>query len=60
MGTLFTVLMVLGAAFAAIVLAVAGDWMLAELAVAFGTIAFTLAIDHGADSCVGSLQCRRD
>jgi hypothetical protein len=47
MDAFFTVLVVLGAGFTAIVLAVTGDGMFAQLAGAFGAVADTLAIDHG-------------
>jgi Na+/H+ antiporter NhaC len=60
MDTFFTVLVVLGAGFTAIVLAVSHDRMLAELALAFRTIADAV-IGHGVDSSgwwsSGSRQC---
>ena len=46
----FTVFMVFGAGFAAVVLAVTCDRMLAQFAVAFRAVAFTFAIDHESDS----------
>ena len=49
-GAFFAVFMVLGAGFAAIVFAVAGDGMLAQLARAFGAIAFIVTADHESDS----------
>ena len=52
MAALFTVFVMLGAGFAAIVLAVPHDRMLTKLAVAFRTVTFTV-IGHGADSFCG-------
>jgi hypothetical protein len=50
---LLTVFMVFGARLAAVVLAVAGDWMLAQFAGAFRAVADTFAIDHESDSWGG-------
>jgi Flp pilus assembly protein TadB len=49
-GAFFAVFMVLGAGFAAIVLAVARDGMLAQFARAFGAIADIVTADHESDS----------
>ena len=46
----FTVFMVFGAGFAAVVLAVTCNRMLAQFAVAILAVAFTFAIDHESDS----------
>ena len=48
--TFFTVLVMLGARFAAIVLAVASNRMLAQLAGTFGTVAGAFTVDHESDS----------
>jgi hypothetical protein len=53
MGALFAVLVMLGAGFTAVMLAVAHDRMFAELAVAFRTVTDAFFIGHGADSFCG-------
>jgi hypothetical protein len=50
MRALFAVLVVLGAGFTAVMLAVTHDRMFAELAVAFRTVTLAFLIGHGADS----------
>jgi hypothetical protein len=53
MGVFLAVLMVFGTGFTAVMLAVTGNRMFAELAGTFRTIADTFAVNHGADSsCV--------
>jgi hypothetical protein len=59
MGAFLAVLMVLGAGFTAIMLAVAGNRMLTEFAGTFWTIADTFAVDHDSDS-FGMCMCRID
>jgi hypothetical protein len=55
----FTVFVVLGAGFAAVVFAVAGDRMLAQFARAFRAVAFTFTVDHKSDSMGGGRPVSR-
>jgi|PersoiStandDraft_1058852.scaffolds.fasta_scaffold305508_1 hypothetical protein len=58
-GAFFTVFMVLGAAFAAVVFAVTCDRMIAKLAGAFRAVAGAFTVDHGSDSIVMVVRCDR-
>jgi uncharacterized protein YPO0396 len=51
MSALLAVLMVFGAGFTAVMLAVTGNRMFTEFAGTFRTIADTFTVNHGSDSC---------
>ena len=58
-GAFFAVFVMLGAGFAAIVLAVTGNRMSAQFAGAFWAVAGTFTVDHGVDSIVRIVRCDR-
>jgi len=57
MGAFLAVLMVFGAGFTAVMLAVTGNRMFTEFAGTFRAIADTFAVNHGADSSNKVVQC---